>query len=209
MDLFVNKVDPDKFRATNAPWNDLYLNARSNVGTVTKLISEKDFKNKEEWEKYYYEHGRSKKYLASVGKKLYDGVKSTVDITLEECIESVRFRVICETWNGIMITETNTINTLRIATENKVQFKKTEGNFDCDYAVDFEMFNGDKLLCGIQIKPNSYMGDEDYQVEARKINERKNEKYEQKFDIEVFTITANSHGCITSGKEFVKILSLL
>ena len=148
MDLFINTVDPDKFRATNAPWNDMGLNSRNNIGTVTKLISEKVFKNKEEWEEYYYEHGRSKEYLAGVGKRLYDEVKSTVDISLEECIECVRYRTVCETWNGIMLREPNTIKTLQTITNNKFDFRKTEGDFDCDYAVDFEMFNGDELLCG-------------------------------------------------------------
>ena len=190
MDLFINTVDPDKFRATNAPWNDMGLNSRNNIGTVTKLISEKVFKNKEEWEEYYYEHGRSKEYLAGVGKRLYDEVRSTVDISLEECIECVRYRTVCETWNGIMLREPNTIKTLQTITNNKFDFRKTEGDFDCDYAVDFEMFNGDELLCGLQIKPESYYSEEEYLLKARKINEKKNKKYEQKFNVEVFTITA-------------------
>ena len=214
MDLFINTVDPDKFQATNKPWNDMRLNARSNIGTVTKLIAAKKWTCKEEWEEYYYEHGRSKEYLAGVGKRLFDGVKSFIDISLDDCIECVRFRTVCETWNGIMVTEPNTIKTLQTVTENKFVFRKTEGDFDCDYAIDYEMIDGDKLLCGIQIKPPSYWGDEDHLIEAKEFNEKKNEIYEKKFGVEVFTITANTDGCILSGpfehrKQFAQLMTVV
>lgn len=214
MDIFINTIDPDKFRALNKPWNVMRLNARSNVGILNKLVNEKTFENKEEWEEYYYEHGRSKEYLAGVGKKLYDGVKSTVDVSLDECIETVRFHVICETWNGIIITEANTIKMLSLIIDNKFVFNNTDGDFDCDYAVDFEMIDGDKLLCGIQIKPESYWGDEDYLIDARDINEKKNEKYEQKFGVEVFTITGNKYGQILNGliehkKQFPQFMTVV
>jgi len=210
MDLFINKLDPDKFRETNNIWNILGLNSPQNVGMVSELITQKSFSSKEEWEEFYYEQGRSKAYLADVGMNLYNGVKSTVDISLDECIECVRFRVICETWNGIIMREPNTIKTIDIATDNKFEFRKTSGNDDFDYAIDFEMFDNNKLLCGLQIKPSSYdSSDADYLVRARKNNEEKNRKYEQKFNVPVFTITASSSGAITSGKQFAKLISLV
>ena len=113
-----------------------------------------------------------------------------------------------------MITEPNTIKTLQTVTENKFIFRKTEGDFDCDYAVDYEMVDSDKLLCGIQIKPPSYWKDEDHLVEARNFNKKKNDKYEKKFDVEVFTITADPKGCIFSGptkyeKQFAQFMTVV
>jgi len=209
MDLFINTVDPDKFRATNMPWNVMRLNARSNVGILTKLINEKEFENKEEWEEYYYEHGRSKEYLAGVGKRLYDGVKSTVDISLDECIECVRFRVICETWNGVIIRERNVIKKLTELFGDTFTFKKTEGDFDVDYAIDYETFHNAALIVGIQIKPTSYdTSDEDFVRDARKINFFKNLDYEEKFGVGVVTITSEYDGIPTSYKELLKLHKL-
>lgn len=206
MDVFVNKLDLEKFRRTNGLWNDMGLHYRSNVGTVSELINQKPFSCKEEWEEYYYEHGRSREYLAQVGQRLHSLASQVFDISLEECIECVRFRVICETWNGIIIREINTINRLSQMLENKFIFKKTEGKIDTEYAVDYEMYSGDELMCGIQIKPVSYLkSNEDYVLEAKKYNEEKNEVYTKLFRVPVFTLYSDMSGYITPTTEFEEI----
>jgi len=205
MDVFVNILDPEKFRATNNTWNLLGLNSPQNVGMVSEIISQKPFSSKEEWEEYYYIHGRSKEYLATVGQKLYDAVKGNLNISLEECVECVRFRVICETWNGIILREINTIKQLNLIYDNKYDFRKT-GDSDFDFAVDYEMYHADKLLCGIQIKPTSYLtSDAEYIRRAKRCNIEKNERYEEKFGVPVITITSETNGNITSNTEIVKL----
>ena len=47
MDIFINKIDPDKFRATNNIWNLLGLNAPQNIGMVSDLINQKLFSSKD------------------------------------------------------------------------------------------------------------------------------------------------------------------
>lgn len=206
MDVFVNKLDPNKFRATNNTWNLLGLNSPESVGMVSELINQKLFLSKEEWEVYYYVHGRNKEHLAQVGQKLYDAMKSTLDITLEECIECVRFRVICETWNGIIVREVNTIKQLDLMYDNKFTYTKTSGDFDFQYAVDYEMFYKGKLLCGIQIKPSSYeTSDAEYIARAKRCNGEKNAKYEEIFNVPVVTLTSNLNGVITSNTEILKL----
>lgn len=206
MDIFINTLDFEKFRATNNIWNQLGLNAPQNIGMVSDLITQKLFNNKEEWEEYYYEHGRSKEYLTQVGQNLYNAIKSTLNISLEECIECVRFRVICETWNGIILREVNTIEQLKLIYDNKFIFKKTIGNFDMEYAVDYEMFYKDKLICGIQIKPTSYeISDAEYIRRAKRCNEEKNLRYTDKFNVPVITLTSETNGIITSYSERLKL----
>lgn len=79
---------------------------RTDRARVTQLSSE--LKN------INTQNGRTRDQLARKGRILYDNVTSIIpDITLEECIECVRFRVICETWNGIIVRERNTIRTLQ------------------------------------------------------------------------------------------------
>lgn len=205
MDIFINTLDRETFRATNNVWNQLGLNAPQNVGMVSDLITQESFSCKEEWEEYYYIHGRSKDYLAQVGQKLFDAVKTTQNISLNECIECVRFRVICETWNGIVLRELNTINQLNLIYDNKFIFKKT-GNADLDYAVDYEMFYNGKLLCGIQIKPSSYENsDAEYIRRAKRCNAEKNAKYTEIFNVPVITLTSETNGIITSYSERIKL----
>lgn len=144
MDEFVLGIDKEKFRSTNAKWNELMLNDPWSVGYVSTLIEAANWKNKEEWEQTYYasgenrnkyieqnaarlghtleyfndvtvpynkanyyalswdiknvntQRGRTKEDFAAKGKILYDAVKNNgYGLTLEECIECVRFRVIC------------------------------------------------------------------------------------------------------------------
>lgn len=198
LDVFVNTLDYNKFTATNSIWNKLGLNHPDNVGMVSTLINEQKFTNKEEWENYYYTHGRTKEYLNNVGLLLYNAIKDTIDISIDECIECVRFRVICETWNGIIIREENTIKTLDIISDGIFLFKKVSGNDDFKYAVDREMYlkKTNLLICGIQIKPVSYDNNNEYLNKAKSANKEKNFKYFIDKHVPVITILSNQNGSI-------------
>ena len=84
--------------------------------------------------------GRTKEDLRAKGEILFNAVKNNgYGLTLEECIECVRFRVICETWNGIILRENNTIKTLQGLFPN-LTFEKADGKLDHTYAVDFQVY---------------------------------------------------------------------
>lgn len=256
MDEFVLSIDKDKFRSTNARWNELMLNDPWSVGYVSTLIETANWKNKEEWENAYYasghtrnlyieqnaanlgyskeffnditipydkqkyyalsgdvknvntQKGRTKEDLRVKGEILYEAVKDNgYGLTLDECIECVRFRVICETWNGIIFREHNTKETLqRIFPE--LTIKETLGEIDYTYAVDLEFFRENQLLCGVQVKPQSYTNNAPYIVKARKANAVKYELYKEKFGVPVFTIISNSKGTILNQDILTKIRQL-
>lgn len=63
MDEFVLSIDKDKFRSTNAKWNELMLNDPWSVGYVSTLIEAADWKSKEEWEETYYASGKVRNAL--------------------------------------------------------------------------------------------------------------------------------------------------
>ena len=48
MDEFVLGIDKEKFRSTNAKWNELMLNDPWSVGYVSTLIEAANWKNKED-----------------------------------------------------------------------------------------------------------------------------------------------------------------
>ncbi|MBN1348583.1 MjaI family restriction endonuclease [candidate division KSB1 bacterium] len=234
MDEFTKTIDRDKFRATNAPWNDLMLNDPWSVGYVTTLIELKPFINKEQWENFYFEmgavrnkklntqsptmialledeqlirtnrekvfalntelreintqHGRTREQLAKKGAILFHYVQNIgIDISLAECIECVRFRVICETWNGVIIREKNAKSLLQRYFPG-IEFKKTDGAFDHRFAVDFELTKSGKPVCGIQVKPKSYTYNAPYLNKARKANQQKNARYRAIFGLNVYDV---------------------
>lgn len=256
MDEFVLGIDKDKFRSTNAKWNELMLNDPWSVGYVSTLIETENWKSKEEWEKTYYasgkarkefiranaarlgysedffnditvpydksryyalswdvknvntQRGRTKEDFAEKGKILYEAVKNNgYELTLEECIECVRFRVICETWNGIILRENNTVSTLQKMFPS-LRFEKADGEMDHTYAVDFQVFKGDKLVFAIQVKPKSYMQNAPYIVKARRANANKYEAYKEKYGVPVITVISTSKGEIVNDDIILEIKQL-
>ena len=256
MDEFVLGIDKDKFRSTNAKWNELMLNDPWSVGYVSTLIEASNWKSKEEWEETYYasgavrnrlieenaaklgytkeffndttvphnkakyyalswdvknlntQKGRTKEDFRTKGKILYDAVKNNgYGLTLEECIECVRFRVICETWNGIILRENNTVATLQRLFPN-LTFKKAEGEMDHTYAVDFQVFNSGKLVCAIQVKPKTYLSNAPYIQKARAANANKYAAYKEKYGASVLTVISTSKGEILNQEVITKIRSL-
>lgn len=245
-DTFFLSIDRDKFRSTNAIWNELRLNDPWSVGYVSDLIAKKSFLTKEEWEQFYYDsgherykqllklslqtrnllnnfmlkkqnpakiktispnliklntfYGRTKNDLMLKAKVLCKEINYS--LSLEECFTCVRFRTICETWNGIVIVEKNTIKNLQTRFP-EIIFCKVDGERDYKYAIDYELFYNGKLLGAIQIKPKSYSGNAPYIKRAKKANERKHQKYNKDFCKNVRFIIADKNGNILNDDDFI------
>lgn len=242
MEEFILTIDINKFRSTNAPWNDLMLNDPWSVGYVTTLIELVPFVKKEDWESYYYEsgqqrdqlvanldvgqqnivndeslirvnrnaviqlgwdlknlntqYGRTKDRLHRKAQILFDTVKNNgLGLTVDECFECVRFRIICETWNGVIVRERNTVQTLLKHFPN-TEFRKVSGEMDHTFAVDYELYKSGLLTSAIQIKPESYTWSAPYIQKARNANKHKNQEYLKKFGVPVYDVIADSRGNI-------------
>lgn len=239
MDLiFINTLDKSKYRYTNILWNRGYSSSWV-VGYVTKLISMKDFKTKEEWVDYYfelgekrkkilnsydsfdvqmfyqkdgerlapnnmkyinYDMGRTKEEIRSLGRELYKEVLkegNKVGLTERDCIYCAYFRVICETWNGIKGREFNTKNNILKYYKDKnieVELVKTNSRFDDKYAVDYEVYYDGNILCGIQIKPISYLKMNTNYNKFKEANIRKNEVYLERYKRSVYYIYSEIDG---------------
>lgn len=141
-----------------------------------------------------FQYGRTQDQLSHKGEILHREINS-VNISVNECIEAVRFRTICETWNGIIIRERNTINVLNDSLQDS-EFKKVDGSFDHKYAVDYELFIESNLICGIQIKPESYTRNVSYINKARTANRNKNQLYKNDFAKNVYDVIARTDGTI-------------
>lgn len=150
------------------------------------------------WElkNFNYQYGRTKEDLMRRAKVLYQYMHDQLHspISLDECFECVRFRTICETWNGVIVREQNTVNKLQYLFGNSVTIKKTDGEIDHEYAVDYEVYVKGALKFGIQIKPKSYLGNAPYLRRARYANEQKFTAYKEKFGCPVYVIISKTSG---------------
>jgi hypothetical protein len=154
-------------------------------------------------------YGRTKAQLTEKGKLLFEAVtKNNSAISLEDCIESVHFRTICETWNGIIIRERNTIKVLKTKFQN-IEFVKTSGEFDHKYAVDYELKKDNSLICGIQIKPKSYTYNLPYVLKAKNANQRKNKLYSDYFKNPVFDVISQANGTVINTQVIKQLEKLL
>jgi len=152
-----------------------------------------------------FQFGRTEEQLRKKGKILYEKVKDNgYGLTEEECFQCVRYRVICETWNGVVLREVNTIATLKRLLPQAV-FEKVDGEFDHQYAVDYEVYKEGKLVYGLQVKPESYTRSTPYINKARYANQQKNAAYTAKFGVPVYDIISSTAGNIINS-EIIKTL---
>lgn len=152
-----------------------------------------------------FQFGRTKQQLQEKGKILHDYVsKMGISISLEECAECVRYRTICETWNGIIIRERNTIIKLKSSFPN-IEFITTDGEFDHKYAVDYELRENGLIFCGIQIKPKTYTYNTPYIGKARNANQRKNQEYSNLYNRPVYDVISQTNGEIINNEVLDRI----
>ena len=152
-----------------------------------------------------FQFGRTEEQLFDKGKILHNYLlQKAVDITEEECAACVRHRTICETWNGIIIRERNTVKKLNDLLPT-FEFIKTNGDFDYEYAVDYEISEHGNIFCGIQIKPKTYTYNTAYIARARNTNIRKNQHYFDTFRRPVFDVISKANGEIENPDVINKI----
>ncbi|WPS85318.1 MjaI family restriction endonuclease (plasmid) [Brevibacillus halotolerans] len=233
MTLFHNKIDPKKFRSTNAIWNELKLNSPMSVGYVTNLIESRSFLNKEEWRDFYYKsgrerqiliekngyakdlylnYGRTEEELQKLGEKMFAELQKRgnyLGITLAECVYMVKYRVMGETWNGVVMREKNTVQSL----ENlfpSYSFQKVDGAIDYKYGVDYEIYNGSRLVCALQVKPRSYeKGSTPEILKAKLGNKAKNDLYEKEQGVPVLYVYSKIDGTILNKDVIHQLTNLL
>ncbi len=154
-----------------------------------------------------YQFGRTKEDLMRRAEVLYQYMRDQLQssITLDECFECVRFRTICETWNGVIVREVNTVKKLHYLFGSNATIKKTDGEIDHMYAVDYEVYVENVLKFGIQIKPKSYLGNAPYLGRARCANEQKFTAYKEKFGCPVYVIISKTSGEIQNLEVIAKL----
>ena len=157
--------------------------------------------------------GRSRKELGVLGVKLHSYVMENPDkypdahgATLKQCQYAVYYMVICTTWNGIALRERNTIEMLKQAMPG-AEFRLSTPEEDAG-GVDYIALVDGTAVCGLQIKPVSYMKRENAQT-AR--NAALHSLFEAEHGYPVVTVYSRESGTVISTtrgplNEFVETL---
>jgi hypothetical protein len=219
---YVSNLIKQKVFTTKEDWEDhYYRSGQERANRLSKLSAKhretaNDFllkKNAPELlkslplhvKKANYDFGRTQKDLSLKAEFLqWKMLETNRRLTVEECWECVRFRVICETWNGIIIRERNVISRLKEMFP-LIEFHEVTGEKDYQYAVDYELFLNGKHVGAIQIKPETYLNDSSYVQTARKANERKHADYERQFGKRVGVFIGDRDGKIRNTSALLKL----
>lgn len=194
---------------TKEEWEQFYyqtgVERLAKIHTLDLSVQDKLFRIKpnyrmpQEYRVLNTEYGRTPEALKYKGKLLYEAmIEAGETISLETCQEAVRFRVICETWNGVIIRERRTVEFLTQwlgkKTTRPFQILKTASEIDHQFEVDFELWIDHQRRLGLQIKPPTYRGNRNYLMKAKQINYYKNQAYTQTFDVPVIYVYSDYHG---------------
>lgn len=171
------------------------LTKKAKVGPVSELIRKCMPKTKEEWEQYYFQHGRKREDLENLGKILYkkisticaDEIKS---ITEDDCIDFIYNLVINRTYEGYQ-SEIQTIYK-QIEEILGVKIEPAPDEWDRRYNVDYFIKVDDKFI-GIQVKPAGYAYIPQIINELNRQKET-HEKFAAKYGGKVFYIISVSDG---------------
>ena len=153
----------------NIATNRWGLNKKNSVGPVSEWIREANPKNKEEWERKYYDKLEQflrekdipltpQEYLQTLGKKLYIKITEVLQAEIEEinekdCIDYIHNLLIDRTYDGYT-TEIETIYK-KLRKMLNVDIHPACDEWDRLYNIDFYIEINGKYI-GIQIKPITY-----------------------------------------------------
>ena len=172
-------IDENKYRSVNKDRDvNVYFGVEY-VGRCQKLFNDYYIQavkvDRKDWEKYYGENFGWNK-LADVYYKIEDMCKTRHNLTEQEIKQYIFYRVIGQTWNGL-IKEEEVITQL-VRSFPDYNFSKTSFDMDHNFCIDWEMYLENKLVLGLQVKPVTYLYmNSPYQLKAKENHRAKNNKY--------------------------------
>ncbi len=144
-----------------------------------------------------HQYGRSRSIIAHRAYILNRSMNHRYGMTL--AYDIVLFRIVGETWNGIILRERRTIERLEERFKD-IQIRHCPAEDDYQYAIDYKIYREDIELCAIQIKPLSYASDKPYIQKAHRANLKKNSLYTEQTNIPVYTILSDIKGHLKEDK---------
>lgn len=122
-------------------------------------------------------YGRDKNFIKEVAKDF----GREIGVAPSKALEYVRKRMFSETYDGY-VYEQIAVDKVSKRLPHPLKVKKAEGEFDGKYAIDLVIYDGNKIMGGIQVKPSSYPKfHNEVKNETDKLNKEKNDLFIKEF----------------------------
>ena len=142
-------------------------------------------------------HGRTEDEFLVVADKFLNKLDSNL-YSLEDVILYMWIRMFYQTSIGFQ-REVQTQRALKIQYP-EFQFKESSAELDLEYGIDLECYQGSQLICGIQVKPESYYFGQSPNTQSAKFqNAVKHQRYSNVYQVPV------TYAIATSSGELVKV----
>ena len=212
-DVIEDIIEGSKFKDTITPWN--HLNKPISVGQCLQLYkllgatSTHDFAMRyldsgEELQRLLLErpksehqilkklHGRTEAAFLAHAHKFLNKL-DPARYTLEEVVLYMWIRLFYQTHVGAHREKLakRTLQTIY----PRFRFKEGSAELDTDYGIDLECYQGKQLICGLQVKPESYYFGRSPNTQGAKFqNMEKHQKYSDDFQVPVCYVIATQKG---------------
>ena len=153
-----------------------------------------------------YFHGRTKNEVFNIAKSLHNNSHRSfpdLDISFSETLEFVRFKIIGEPWNQLLIRYTRTVSELRNMVP-QIQIKRAKIEFVKNYGFQGLITKNDKPRAGIQVKSAGWLKQFNLLRNQIRNSEEKVNAYKEEFGTEVFTFFSRLDGFIVNSEESKK-----
>lgn len=173
-------------------------------------------KNYKEWESYFFEKVTNKekiKEFAAIFRNVIFSDKELMrffdysSLDESEYCKMVECRLMYETWLGYIAERESCKCLIDLLKKDKyeITIKRLSPYEDNKYAVDFFVYCAEGLVCGIQIKPDTYYKSKQPAVkQAITDNEKKNKGFVEKYKTSVEYVyykklSANDYRLVNNG----------
>lgn len=212
---YTSKLIKDKNFKSKEEWYNYYFDSgEKRLKELNKLTKETNNIDRIKELNYYY--GRTKHEISQKGSLLYSEIVkqgNPKSLTEKECQYIAFYRVVAETWNGIICRELNTIENLKNKLKERgfydVLIIDTSAKFDYTYGIDFEIYHEGNVICGLQIKPESYLKNNILLTSVKSINDQKNKEYKVKYKRDIIYIYSDYNGDIKNKNSIEDIMQLI
>lgn len=157
-----------------------------------------------------HSYGRTEEECKKMAKMMYEKRVKNIKpkISEEEWEHMVFYRVFGETWNGVVAREKSTAASIQQVLP--IELRKVKGSLDYKYAIDYEVYVEDTLLCALQVKPKSYLyGNSQALVTAKEANKIKNIQYRKKTGKPVLYVYSEHNGEVSNTSVLEEINNLI
>lgn len=209
----------EEFKHTEKVWNELKCGASYKVGSLIAIANHSEARFKFEFEEYYLKTGRVREEILKTRKNLYEiekiyldkcygrtyedmlkiakDLKKYIGLPLNILFNIVYSKIIDDAWVGYHREQRTKTGILCVLEKyNGFFIRHADRVQDTNLGVDFEICQFGKVICGIQVKGESY----------KQTRNKPNNTYKMITNCEIINAYVNHDGFVVNLKEIINYI---